>query len=200
MIRARGLHRSVSVALLSALLVCACDGSETSAASPTLGLSVWQFPGSWQRAGGGELELAALRGRPALLLLFYGTCDSACPTLVHDLQTVEAKLEPTARERLRVVLVTIDPERDTVERLLEYAREKQLDPARWLLLRGSPDQVSELAAAIGFRYRATGNGQFSHTMRITLLDREGVEREHWDGLARPVDPIVRAVNAAAAPH
>ena len=64
-------------------------------------------------------------------------------------------------------------------------------------MHGAPDQVRELAATLGVRYRPTGTGQFSHTMRIVLLDRAGVPVEHWDGLSRPLEPIAAAATALA---
>jgi len=191
--RARLARRIAALALGAALLAAGCgrrDGQSS-------GMSLWQLQGRWSRAGDGEVELASLRGSPAFLLLFYSTCQSVCPALVHDLQTIAQKLPPAARARLQFVLVTIDPEHDTVPRLAEFAREKELDPARWILLHGSSEQVSELAAAVGVRYRSSGSGQLTHTIRIMLLDRDGVEREHWDGLDRPLDPIVRAATELA---
>jgi protein SCO1 len=179
---------------LAALALCAA----LCAAEPTA-MSVWQLAGHWSRAGDGEIELASLRGAPSFLLFFYGTCESVCPALVHDLQTVEGKLAPEVRARVHFVLVTIDPERDTLERLAALARAKQLDPQRWFLLRGSPDQVSELAATVDVHYRPTGTGQFAHTIRIILLDRDGVERAHWDGADRPLDAIARTAARWAAP-
>jgi len=191
--RSRLLRRVVVLALGAALVGSGCQPREGGSS----GMSVWQLEGRWTRAGDGEIELAALRGKPALLLLFYSTCQSICPALVHDLQTIEQRLPPGTRAQLQFVLVTIDPEHDTVERLAAFAREKELDPERWTLLHGPPNQVQELAAAVGVRYRATGNGQFTHTARIVLLDRDGAEREHWDGLDRPLDPIVSAATELA---
>ena len=187
----------VSIAALGTL---ACGPSQRGdAPTPSddaAGLSLWQLRGRWENASGGELELGSLRGAPTLLLFFYGSCESACPALVRDLQRVEARLTAAALSRLQFVLVTIDPERDTLEKLAQYARERRLDPSRWLLLRGAPDQVRELASAAGVRYRDARTGQLSHTMRIFLLDRTGVELEHWDGLDPPVDAIVRSVTEA----
>jgi protein SCO1/2 len=191
----RGLARS---ALACAALWLACERqAATPPPAPPSALSLWQFAGRWQRVGGGELELAALRGQPAVLLFFYGSCDSACPILVHDLERVAGELPPAARDRIRFVLVTIDPERDTAERLSEYARDHGFDPARWVLLRGTPDQVRELASAAEVRYRDDGTGTITHTKRILLLDRDGVPTAHWDGLERPLEPIVRAISEAA---
>jgi protein SCO1/2 len=163
-------------------------------------LSIYQLEGDWTDANGAALKLATLRGAPVFLLLFYGTCDYACPLLVHDLQKVAGLLTNAAREQVRFALVTFDPERDSPERLEAYARTQGLEPPRWLLLRGTPDQVRELAATVGVRYRPTGTGQYSHTMRIVLLDREGVPAEHWDGLERPLEPIAAAAAALVERH
>ena len=196
----------LALALLLGALTQACDAEtedtheghhvhrEIPGGEPS-GLSLYQLEGDWQVAGLEPAPLASLRGSPVLLLLFYGTCDYACPLLVHDLQRVEGLLGPTVGEQVRFVLVSFDPEHDSLERLAAYAREKRLVPPRWRLLHGSAEQVRELAATVGVRYRPTGTGQFSHTMRIVLLDRDGVPVQHWDGLERPLEPIASAVTA-----
>ena len=158
--------------------------------APLPGRSIYQLAGAWTDGAGRPFQLAALRGKPVLVLLFYGTCQSACPVLVHDLQRVDEKLSPEERAGLRYLLVTFDPTVDTPERLAAYAREHGLAGDRWTLARGTPDQVRELAAVLGVKYRSTGDGQYSHTQRITLLDRDGVVIEKFDGLDRPLGPIV----------
>lgn len=169
--------------------------------APLPGRSIYQLAGAWTTAESKPLLLAALRGKPVLVLLFYGTCQSACPVLVHDLQRVDEQLSPEERAGLRYLLVTFDPTVDTPERLAAYAKEHGLASDRWTLARGTPDQVRELAAVLGVKYRATGDGQYSHTQRITLLDRDGVVIEKFDGMDRPLDPIVDAArrSVAAAP-
>ena len=158
--------------------------------APLPNRSVYQLEGTWTNAAGRPLRLADLRGRPVLALLFYGTCQSACPVLVRDLQRVDDQLSAGERAGLRFLLVTFDPGVDTPERLAAYAKEHGLASDRWTLAHGSDDQVRELAAVLGVKYRATGDGQYSHTQRITLLDRDGTVVEKFDGIDRPIDPIV----------
>ena len=110
------------------------------------------------------------------------------------LATAAKKHYPDAEE----ILVTIDPEVDTPARLRAYAEKHGLDPARWSLLHGSPEQVRVLANVLGFRYRPTGDGQWSHTIRIHLLDGAGVVIDHYDGLTRPVEPIAARVHGLLA--
>lgn len=166
--------------------------------APASDRSLYQLPGTWTDQSGRSFALASLRGGPVLLVLFYGTCDSVCPIVVRDLEKVEAMLPEQDRRRTHFVLVTIDPLVDTPERLLAYARKNGLDPSRWTLLNGPPAQVRVLANVIGFKYRPTGTGQYSHTIRITVLDREGVVVDHADGLERPLEPIAARVSSLLA--
>ena len=168
------------------------------ALAPAADRSLYGLPGSWTDQNGRPFELASLRGSPVLLVLFYGTCDSVCPVVVRDAQKVEAMLPEADRRRTRFVLVTIDPKVDTPERLLDYARRHELDLERWTLLNGSPEQVRVLANVLGFKYRPTGAGQYSHTIRIHVLDRAGVVVDHADGLDRPLEPIAARVSALLA--
>jgi protein SCO1/2 len=155
--------------------------------------SVYQLGGAWTDQNGRPFRLERLRGSPVVALMFYGTCKQAYPILVEDLKRLDALLAPAARERTRYLLVSFDPSRDTPARLAAYARERGLDPARWTLLHGAPEQVRELAMVLGVRYRPTGDGEFNHTMRITLLDRDGVAVERVDGLRQPLEALAKTL-------
>jgi len=165
---------------------------------PVSGRSVYQVEGAWTDQNGKPFALASLRGSPVVLVLFYGTCDSVCPIIVHDTKKVEALLPEADRTRTRFVLVTIDPTVDTPEKLLAYAQKNELDPSRWTLLNGAAAQVRVLANVLGFKYRPTGTGQYSHTIRIYVLDQDGVVVDHADGLTRPLEPIAARVSALLA--
>jgi protein SCO1/2 len=138
--------------------------------------SIYQLEGSWIAAGGRTLALADLRGKPVVMLLFYGTCQSVCPILVRDVQRIEEALS--------------EQDVDRPDRLAAYAEEHGLSGGRWILLHGGSEQVRELAAVLGVRYRRTSGGQYAHSQRISLLDREGRVAAQYDGLERPLGPIV----------
>ena len=167
---------------------------------PASGPSLYALEGAWVDQNGTPFALESLRGSPVLLVLFYGTCDSVCPLIVRDLQKIEALLPEPDRKRTRFVLVTIDPSVDTPEKLLAYAHKNELDLSRWTLLNGAAEQVRVLANVLGYKYRPTGTGQFSHTIRITVLDQDGVVVDHADGLTRPLEPIAARVSALLSPQ
>ena len=175
---------------------------ELAGEAPASDRSLYSLPGAWTDQDDRPFELESLRGSAVLLVLFYGTCDSVCPVVVRDMQKVEALLPEADRRRTRCVLVTIDPKIDTPERLRAYAQKHGLDLSRWTLLNGPSEQVRVLANVLGFKYRPTGTGQYSHTVRIHLLDREGVVVDHADGLERPLAPLAARISSllAGAPH
>jgi protein SCO1/2 len=72
-------------------------------------------------ADGKEFRLSDQRGRVVALSFGYTFCPDVCPTTLAELVQVKARLGPDA-DRLRIVFVTVDPERDTPARLGEYAR------------------------------------------------------------------------------
>lgn len=153
--------------------------------APLPGRSVYQLPGTWTKAEGGTMTLAELRGQPVVAVLFYGTCAHACPVLLHDLQRLEKKLTDDELHHVKFLLVTFDPENDTPESLATLAEDKGYDLERWKFLHGDAHQVRELAVLLGVQYRPTGEGNFSHTSRLSLLDRDGLIVTEADGLDNP---------------
>jgi len=136
---------------------------------------------------GRAVGLDVYRGHPVLISMFYSTCRDACPLLIADLERIERGLPPGARARVRVVLVSFDPEHDASAVLEELARSHGLDASRWRLLRGSDDTVREVAAALGIRYRRLPDGGFNHSSVITLLGASGVVLARVEGLGQPLD-------------
>ncbi len=121
-------------------------------------------------ANGRTIGLDVARGKPVLLSMFYGSCNVACPVLIDDLKRTVAA---SGRTDVEVVLVSIDPARDTPEKLASLVRAHRLD-ARWTLAAPADDNiVRELAAAIGYKYRKLDSGEFFHSATVVLLDEQG---------------------------
>jgi protein SCO1/2 len=70
---------------------------------------------------GAAFRLSRQRGQVVLLSFGYTFCPDVCPTTLAELVQARARLGEAAR-RVRIVFVTVDPERDTAERLREYTR------------------------------------------------------------------------------
>jgi protein SCO1 len=161
------------------------------------GSSVYQLDTELTDQNGQKVKLATFRGKPVLITMFYGYCPHACPMLMAKLKRIEATLTPEARASLRVVLVSLDPKRDTPESLKKLAQVHGVDGSRWSLLWTREENVQEIAAVLGIKYRALPNGEMNHSSLITLLDREGVIDQRFDGLDNEMDAVVSRLNALA---
>ena len=89
---------------------------------------------------------------------------------------------------LRVITISIDPERDTPEKLLETMERHSVDAGRWSMVRPEPGDLRTIAGIFGVRYKQLPDGEFNHTTRIILLDRDGVQVASTEQLGRH-DPV-----------
>ena len=112
-------------------------------------------------------------GHPTLVSMFYGSCPAACPMLITAMQTYEANLDESSRARLRALLVSFDAARDTPSQLQTLAREHRADGSRWTFASAPEPTARKIAALLGISYRRLANGDFDHSLVITLLDPQG---------------------------
>ena len=145
----------------------------------------------------------ALAGHVWIAGFFFTTCTSVCPTLTAKLRLLQREL---ADPDLRFVSFSVDPERDTVESLLDYQRRWSPDESRWLLLRNDPKSLSEIARGMHVVAERIGDERnpISHTSLFFLVDATGSVRGAYDAndrraLARLVADARRLLHGSAAP-
>jgi protein SCO1/2 len=135
--------------------------------------SIYQLQAVLTNQSGVQHGLDVYAGQPVLVAMFYGSCPAACPLLIDTLRAVERAATPAQRERLRVLLISIDPQRDTPQSLQELARVRHIDVSRWTLARTDAATVRRIAAILNVQYRQLPNGDFNHASVITLLSPAG---------------------------
>lgn len=187
----------------SAAQSCHGHSPEGLEAAELPGTSVYHLDDAFTDHDGDAFSLTALRGQPTVVVMFYAGCTTACPILFSDAQRLERALDEDVRQQTQFVFVTIDPEHDTPEVLATKIAQHGLDETRWTLLRGTDAGTRALAAVLGIQYRADGQGNFSHTNRMSVLDADGSVVETVDGLRAPIDEaaaaLTRLVHGGAAP-
>jgi protein SCO1/2 len=120
---------------------------------------------------GQEVGLDQFLGRPVLLTFAFGHCETVCPAVVASAEQVRAELPETDRPALLVV--TLDPWRDTPGRLAPMAEAWGLSDDAWVL-GGSVDAVNDaLDAWSVWRTRDERTGDIVHTPLVYILDAEG---------------------------
>lgn len=176
------------------------DDAQTLPAQPLAELSgdsLYHLKSAWTDQHQNAITLPELAGGPAVVVMFYGDCTTACPLLVKSAQDIEAALPEQLRDTTRFVMVSFDTERDTPGKLLDYAVAKDLDRDGWHWLVGTPLQTRQLATLLGVQYRDAGNGMFAHSNVVSVLDAGGVPVARLEGLGVELGPAVEAIRAAA---
>jgi cytochrome oxidase Cu insertion factor (SCO1/SenC/PrrC family) len=119
---------------------------------------------------GEVITLDRFRGRPVLVTFAYGKCATVCPLVVHSALQARAT---AAGPRPAVVVVTLDPWRDTPARLPHVARAWKLD-ADAHVLGGSVEEVERVIDGWGFaRVRDPATGEISHPSLVYVIGAAG---------------------------
>lgn len=134
------------------------------------------------------------RGKPVVVAMIYTSCTTACPLIVAEIKQI---LELSGRQDQPVLLISMDPERDDPAALTTMAKKHDLGP-NWTLVRPAPDNVPEIAAALGVRYRRLPSKDFNHSQVIALLDSKGTIVARAEGLGPQRDAVVDALRAPVA--
>lgn len=156
------------------------------------GESLYQLEEEWQNQDGDTLQLSKLKGKIPVMSMFFSRCKFSCPRLVADLKKIEKQVPADKTNKVVFVLVSFDSERDTPDKLKEFAKEMKLDD-KWLLLHGNPEQVRELSMLLNVKYKKQPDGSFSHSNGITLLDPMGAIATQIEGLGSDSQVIVSRI-------
>jgi cytochrome oxidase Cu insertion factor (SCO1/SenC/PrrC family) len=171
-------------------------------------------PGGGTPAGGvalvgGPFALTDQRGQPVTdrdfagryMLIYFGYtfCPDFCPMSLSTMTRALDLLPPDQAERVVPILITIDPERDTVEQLAEYA---PLFHPRLVALTGSRDAIKEAARAYRVYFSRVGEGDDSdylmdHSTFIYLMGPDGGYLRHF-GHTVSAEEVAQALEAALA--
>ena len=144
---------------------------------------------------GREVSRAELAGRPWIASLFFSACAGPCPRLNGDIRRrLHDQLEGTG---IPIVSFSVDPVRDDVPRLAEYADSFGADPERWLFLTGPEVEVHEfVTGALKLpvavppppegqseteNERLTRRLEITHSTRLVAVDAEGRIAGYYSG-------------------
>ena len=143
------------------------------------------------RSDGSRFRLSELRGDVVLVFFGYTSCPDVCPTTLAELRQALSELNAQDVDRVKVVFVTVDPDRDSPERVQEYV--DQFNPA-FIGLSGSKTDLEKVRAEYGV-YREIADEQsaagyiVNHTARVSLVDPQGNLRISFS-FDTPVEDIV----------
>jgi protein SCO1/2 len=152
--------------------------------------SIFNLGDSWTDQDGNKMHLGDFEDEIVVVAMFFSNCQYVCPRIVADVKRIEEGLSDGERKETRFVLASMDSLRDTPDVLKDYQKKMKLSPNRWTLLHGDDNAVQNLAAVLGVKYKREMNGDFGHSVVITVVDRGGVIVHQQDGLgADPAETV-----------
>ena len=137
-----------------------------------------------------------LKGKVWVINFFFTSCEGICPAVNGRMAALYRSFKD--KSAVRVVSVSVDPERDTPERLAAYAQRFKADTKQWHFLTGPSGYVSDMMYE-SFKLGAADK-PVNHTTRVVLVDREhrirgyyhGLEQESFDQLERDLNRLVNS--------
>ncbi len=127
------------------------------------------------QAAGGPVDTQSLRGKVLLIYFGYTHCPDVCPASLAAAAQALNTLSAEERTKVRLIMVSVDPERDTPARLKEYAAYFHPD---MIGVTGSAEEVAAVAKAYGAGYirqpaRPDGSYAVDHTTRTYVVAPDG---------------------------
>jgi protein SCO1/2 len=127
---------------------------------------------------GDPISLSDLRGKHVMLYFGYTFCPDVCPTTLADLRMMAQELGEEQMKEVQVVMISVDPERDSPERLAQYM--SFFDPS-FMGMTGPLDEIDAAATQFGVYYehnKVDGASEYlvDHTSTVTLIDADGYVR------------------------
>ncbi len=182
------------VALAAGWLVGLVDRSATDKGYPGLG---GEFT---LESVDGPVSLSDLAGKVVVLYFGYVSCPDACPMTMGKVSAAMQKMTPEQRAEVRVVMISVDPERDTVQMLDNYM---SFFGEEFIGLTASPETIDQVARNYRVLYQKVdmpGSGMeytVDHSSNTYVIDRSGVVRfivSHGSPYEEYRDRIVDAIN------
>ena len=145
------------------------------------------------KADGTQFRLSDERGKIVLLFFGYTSCPDVCPTTLAELKQVTDKLGDKAQDT-QVVFVSVDPDRDTPEKIQEYVDHFN---SSFIGLSGTESELAPIWDEYSIVREVTQSDSafgviINHTARLFLIGQNGNLRLSYS-YGTPVDDIVHDI-------
>ncbi len=123
-----------------------------------------------------------LWGNIIIANFFFTHCTTICPEMSASLQKIQREFYDN--EQVIILSYTVDPRRDSVERLNEYANIYDAKKNKWFFLTGQKQDIYRLARK-GYFLTAQDSDKntidFIHSEKLVLIDQQRQIRGYYDG-------------------
>lgn len=179
------------ILLFSLLSLMACQENNSDQSLDTA--SIFQLNSDWENQDGEFMKLVDLQGKTLVMVMIYTSCKTACPQLTGAMSEIEKSLGKYDPSKIRLVLVSIDPEVDTPAQMKNYLKINEFKGEQWLFLRGSQEATREFANVLSMKYKQISPVDFSHSNIISVISNKGILTYQKEGLTINTTEVVQAI-------
>lgn len=155
--------------------------------------SIFQLNSTWENQFGNKFKLHELKGKTLVMVMIYTNCKTACPRLTAEMRDIERNIGEYDPEKIRFVLVSIDPEHDTPETMKTYLGHNKFLGEQWLFIRANEADTREFANVLSVKYKQISPIDFSHSNIISVFSESGVLAYQKEGLTVDTEGITQEI-------
>lgn len=142
---------------------------------------------------GNILKLTDLSGKVQVFSMIYTRCKTICPIIISNMKSIEKLLPNDLVEDVNFFLVSLDPERDSVDVLNKFFLDKKFTLDKWVFCKTEKEDTLRLALAAGIKYKKELNNEYTHSNLIIILDKNGVIKLHHPGLDKNFSKLIELI-------
>ena len=141
---------------------------------------------------GDTVNLYDIQNRMIVANFFFTRCPTICPTMTRNMAKLQQSFSRLKEGRrvidssvVRFISFSVDPERDTVAQLKQYADKFGVNHDNWWMLTGSKKSIYDFALnelKLGLQDGEGVDSSFIHSQKFVLIDRDKIVRGYYNGL------------------
>ena len=124
---------------------------------------------------GQPFGLEEMKGKINVVDFIFTRCQGPCPMMSSRMARFYQRFAGSGQ--VQFISISVDPGRDSLEALRQYAKKYAVNDHRWVFLRGDMEQVIDL---YGNGFKLGGMLPAEHSTRFVLVDADGIIRGYYD--------------------
>lgn len=157
------------------------------------GENLYELKSHWLNVNKEKVTEAVGQGSYVVMAMIYTHCAHACPMTISKLEKIEKEFNKAGLSNVKFVLASFDFKADRPEKLAQYAKDRNLAADKWIFLAAESEKdARDLSVVLGISYKDIGDGDFSHSNVLTLLNPEGKILAKIDNLNAKTESFIDA--------
>lgn len=159
------------------------------------GNSIYNLNSKLINYNGEVFNFPKFSGKIQIFSMIYTRCKTVCPVIISNMKAIEKLLPEDLKNDVNFLLISLDPDRDSIEVLNKFFNEKKFNSSSWNLCKTDKSETLRIALSAGIKYKKENNNEYTHSNVIVILDRDGVIRLHHPGLDKNYSSIIDLIKS-----